>query len=318
MREQIQEDISGVVSDDLTDEKLAKTMEKKLLLARYTIRDGKLSLTAPQHPRSNYLKKSLQELMEVTTLPNMDFIIALEDAVDGAQLPAPVMAFAKDSTLKEKVLLIPDFDALQKNEKTVEKVHKAIEKYPWSKKKEKAYWRGAATGGTFNLDTFLQHPRSKLVAASIAAPQLIDARLAKKLVQSDEPKKVLEKFGKFFGPASKIPTHLKYKYQVLVDGNTCAYSGAYWRWFSNCLVIKQDSPHIQWYYRALKPNVHYIPSKADFSDLVEKIQWARDHDSEARAISENAQRFANANLQKSDVYLYLYLALLKYAQIQHP
>ena len=44
------------------------------------------------------------------------------------------------------------------------------------------------------------------------------------------------------------------------------------------LMLKQDSPYYEHFYKQLKPYEHYIPIKRDISDLLEKIQWAKDHD----------------------------------------
>lgn len=45
-------------------------------------------------------------------------------------------------------------------------------------------------------------------------------------------------------------------------------------------MLKHDSIYYEHFYKQLQPWVHYIPFKADLSDLLEKIQWARDHDEE--------------------------------------
>ena len=46
------------------------------------------------------------------------------------------------------------------------------------------------------------------------------------------------------------------------------------------VVLKQDSEYYEHFYKRLSPWKHYIPLKHDLSDLLEKIQWARDHDAE--------------------------------------
>jgi hypothetical protein len=53
------------------------------------------------------------------------------------------------------------------------------------------------------------------------------------------------------------------------------------------LVLWVDSPRgfAEHLYEQFRPNVHYIPIKADLSNLIERIEWARAHDSEARAIA---------------------------------
>lgn len=50
----------------------------------------------------------------------------------------------------------------------------------------------------------------------------------------------------------------------------------------NSVVLKQDSGYYEHFYYGLRPWEHYIPVRADMGDLLEKIQWARDHDEEVR------------------------------------
>lgn len=46
------------------------------------------------------------------------------------------------------------------------------------------------------------------------------------------------------------------------------------------VVLKQDSSYYEHFYNELRPWTHYIPIRADLGDLLEKIQWARQHDEE--------------------------------------
>lgn len=172
------------------------------------------------------------------------------------------------------------------------------------------------TGSEFTVENFLTISRSQAVALSIKQPDLVDAKFSA-VTQCANPEQILKLFNNYFSDPLPVREHLQYKYQILIDGNSCAYSRAYWQMFSNSLIFKQDSPHIQWYYRALIPYVHYILVRSDFSDLLEKIKWAQSHDKEAKRISRNAQKFASKNLQKSEVHFYLYLLLKEYAKKQN-
>ncbi len=42
------------------------------------------------------------------------------------------------------------------------------------------------------------------------------------------------------------------------------------------------------------PWVHYVPIKADLSDLREKYEWAESHPNEAKQIAEKATEFARS------------------------
>lgn len=66
-----------------------------------------------------------------------------------------------------------------------------------------------------------------------------------------------------------------------IDGTVAAYRLPYLL-LSDSVVLKQDSPYYEHFYADLEPWVHYIPIRRDLSDVLEKINWAREHDSEVR------------------------------------
>ena len=63
------------------------------------------------------------------------------------------------------------------------------------------------------------------------------------------------------------------------------------------------------------PLPNYIPVKNDFSDFVEKINWAKTHDDEAQVIAENARKYAKQYINYDMNLKYLYLVLLRYASL---
>lgn len=71
----------------------------------------------------------------------------------------------------------------------------------------------------------------------------------------------------------------QYKYQINIDGTVAAYRLPYLL-AGDSVVLKQDSGYYEHFYNELRPWEHYIPVRADLGDLLEKIQWARDHDEE--------------------------------------
>jgi Glycosyl transferase family 90 len=71
----------------------------------------------------------------------------------------------------------------------------------------------------------------------------------------------------------------QYKYQINIDGTVAAYRLPYLLG-GDSVVLKQDSKYYEFFYKQLRPYVHYIPVKADLSDLLQQIQWAKDHDQE--------------------------------------
>jgi hypothetical protein len=69
-------------------------------------------------------------------------------------------------------------------------------------------------------------------------------------------------------------------------------------------------------YNDFKPYVHYVPLSYDGSDLLQKIEWARQHDAEAQQIARNARAYAEANLVDSTIACYVNRLLLAYAKLQ--
>jgi methionyl-tRNA synthetase len=72
----------------------------------------------------------------------------------------------------------------------------------------------------------------------------------------------------------------------------------------DAVVFKQDSEYYEHFYSDLKPGVHYVPIKADLSDLVKKIQWAKTHDEEVRKIGINGRQYSVNHLLPKDVICY--------------
>ena len=70
-------------------------------------------------------------------------------------------------------------------------------------------------------------------------------------------------------------------------------------------MFKQDSPYYEHFYHELEPWEHYIPFNRNLSDLIEKVQWAIDHDDEAHQIARNGQAFARERLMPDKIFCYI-------------
>jgi hypothetical protein len=265
--------------------------------------------------RLNSIQEALRFLCAATSIPDIDFLVSLHDGISDVQSNAPIFSFAKHKEAQGAINM-PDFEILSNGYEHLKSVAKGMEQYPWKKKQDVAFWRGAVTGGLPTMSNFLDLPRTRAVTASLKHPNLVDARFHL-LPEGEESEKIKERFKDYFAASVSIKKHLKYKYQILIDGNSCAYSRAFWQLFSNSVILKQTSPHIQWYYGALKPYVHYIPLQEDLTDLVSQLKWAKNNERKVLKIVKNAQTFAHDNLKQSDVFYYLYLLFHEYAKLLH-
>lgn len=90
-----------------------------------------------------------------------------------------------------------------------------------------------------------------------------------------------------------------FKYTVVVEGN-CGWADRLKTFLSlGAVIFLQETPCNEHYTLLLTPWRHYIPVKGDLSDLIERIQWARDNMERAKEISEEGRRFADLFLTES-------------------
>lgn len=323
--QQLAADFKGISPLDLSQTALNETMQDRryggLLRVRYKIEKKELKVLsatecAKTHPRMAVMTKMFKMILEVCRNKNLpcndcDFILTLEDVYNPLwqTFRSPFLCFSKNRNVS-KGILIPDSDVIDSREMLQEKISKGIQHFPWSSKKAMAFWRGASTGVYAN---YHDSPRYKLVVASLRSPHLIDAKFDR-LVQGVE--RNAKEYAPYVGGWVDVEEHFRYKYQILIDGNSASWTRGYWQLFSNCVMFKVQSNDIQWYYGALQPYVHYIPVAADCSDLITQIQWAKNNDGVAHDISQNGQEFAQDNLTHADLLYYVYLVLRQYADIQ--
>jgi hypothetical protein len=113
---------------------------------------------------------------------------------------------------------------------------------------------------------------------------------------------------------------MEYKYHIDIDGVTCTFLALQWKLLSGCLVFKQSSEDVMWFYPELIPWKHFVPVYTDLRDIKEKISWAKTHDAEARQIAQNGREFALTHLMPEHILLYCYKTIFRYAALQkfHP
>lgn len=112
-----------------------------------------------------------------------------------------------------------------------------------------------------------------------------------------------------YDPSSKSNMTLteqgkQYKYILHIDGFVSAWRLAA-EMLSMSTILKVDSEWVEHYYHDLKPWVHYIPIKADLSNLIQMICWCREHDDECFRIANNAYIYAVLNFTKMKLFNYM-------------
>jgi hypothetical protein len=326
MLERIKTDLApfskqGISLSNIDDLFRGKTISQYSLI-RFSIQNGRLSFSLNEKQLDSrhfrHLLASIKKLNELVELPDVDFVLSLEDGFDcnprGFPI-APCFVFAK-SEKTNNFILMPDFKALSGYGKLRKQILDANEKFSWETKIAKAFWRGATTSGFFQKDNWDMFCRGKLVLLSLNSPKELDARFTSVVQCTPEVPSLMKKKGMLSKSFEKAD-HLHYKYLVDVDGNSCTYERCFWLLLSNSLLLKQVTPNIQWYYGGLEPYVHFVPIKENLSDLFEKIEWAKAHDKESRAIAEKSTEFVKKNLSAESVFQYMALLLTEYAKLQN-
>ncbi|KAM3964768.1 protein O-glucosyltransferase 2 [Aphomia sociella] len=233
-------------------------------------------------------------LARKVVLPDMELVINLGDwpLVRKGTEPLPVFSWCgTDETMD---ILMPTYDITESALENMGRVtldtlsvQGSIDKV-WSEREPRAVWRGR--------DSRIE--RLKLVDIARANPDLYNVSLTNFFFFRDKeeeygPKQPHISFFKFFD----------YKYQVNVDGTVAAYRLPYLL-AGGGMVLKQDSPYFEHFYKLLRPWEHYVPVARDLSDLTKRVKWALANDDEARKIAENARIFANNNLLPQHIICY--------------
>lgn len=310
MQEQILEDFQDYLQTGISKEQVDAAFISSIhpYNVRYRVIDGELYRYFPEgeaiSTEDNSTERALKTVIYLGKIKKMDFILSYLDGIfaqDALTSKAPLFFSAKQVSVP-RVILIPDWRLTSrwwaKNIQELRDHH-----VPWEEKTNFALWRGDLTNPC----------RQQLCEIALDHPTLIDAKINVK--RGEKEQKILEEKG-LFGNRILFKEFLSAKYLPTLDGVCCASPALQWRLLANCVPFKQESDQVQWFYRCLKPYEHYIPVKNDLSDLIDQIEWAKEHDAECRQIAERGTQFAHANLMMEDIYLYFYLALKKYALLQ--
>ncbi|MDN3504949.1 MAG: glycosyl transferase family 90 [Rhabdochlamydiaceae bacterium] len=323
MQSRIEKDLAKYHVTPITRKKLDSVYHKYChnKIARFQIRSQKLTYqtTCKEHVRFKSVKHGLKQLCQIYPKLNVDFIVSFEDDMKNVQ--EPIFVFAKNKH-NHNLILFPDFTCYAKETTTYAwsyslrpKIIKASNSIPWSRKKELGFWRGGTTGMDLTDKNWESSNRCKVCTISRFHPKIIDAKFTSfTQIPASKRKNFYSHYN--ISPFVTPEEHLQYKYLISLDGNTCTYPGLQWRLQSNSLVFKPKSNEIQWYYEGLVPNYHYLALESDCSNLISKLNWARQHDNLAHKIARQSTQFANENLNQLAIYHYLALLLREYERVQ--
>ena len=178
----------------------------------------------------------------------------------------------------------------------------------WENKIERAVWRGTTTGQSWcglcdeeierNLErryhavdrvggrTLPRGNRLTLVSRYLDA-DFADVGLSS-TAETDEAARAYFARRNFVKPRLPRTEMLRYKYQIVADGNSFA---SQLPWTLHCAsVVLMVPPSFESIMADIQPWRHFVPLAPDYSDLEEKVDWCRSHDADCREISATATR----------------------------
>eukprot|EP00092_Neocalanus_flemingeri_P008562 GFUD01009226.1.p1 GENE.GFUD01009226.1~~GFUD01009226.1.p1 ORF type:complete len:505 (+),score=144.88 GFUD01009226.1:72-1586(+) len=261
----------------------------------YAVKDGEIFRQCyGQHVGfSMFWDNVLNWLARRALLPDLEMLVNLGDwpLVKTAHRSIPMFSWCGSSSTQDMVF--PTYELTEASLECMGRQSLDVlssmgkNQVPWDQKIEKLFWRGRDS----------RRERLKLVELGKEYPDAINASItAFFFFREEEARLGRSPYVSFFD-------FFDHKYQLNIDGTVAAYRLPYLL-SGNGVVFKQESSYYEHFYSELQPWEHYIPVAQDLSDLLERIEWAKQNDMKAKKISENAQKFAEDHLLPQNVLCY--------------
>lgn len=191
-----------------------------------------------------------------------------------------------------------------------------IIKTQWDQKIKKAVFRGSTTGAGVTEET---NKRLKALQIGELNRDLLDVGITKwntrpRKHESEIYLKTIER--DVYPVANRLSPQeqSKYAYVLNIEGHVAAYRLSYELSFGSVILLV-DSEWKMWFSRFIIPWKHYVPVKADLSDLVEKVRWCKENDEECKKIAQNSIEFYNKYLSMNGILDYLQKTFIDVAKL---
>ncbi|RXM29401.1 KDEL motif-containing protein 1 [Acipenser ruthenus] len=298
------------IDPDKIVKEITKRFGQRQSLCHYTIKDNQVYIkTHGEHVGFRiFMDALLLSLTRKVKLPDVEFFVNLGDWPLEKRKPTeklhPILSWCGSNETRD--IVMPTYDLTESVLETMGRVSldmisvQANTGPVWEDKNSTAFWRGRDS----------RRERLELVKLARKHPDLIDAAFTNFFFFKHNES--------LYGPLVKHVSFFdffKYKYQINIDGTVAAYRLPYLL-AGDSVVLKQDSIYYEHFYNDLKPWEHYVPFKRDLSDLLEKIQWVKNHDEEAKKIAKAGQEFARNSLMGDTIFCYYVKLFQEYANLQ--
>jgi hypothetical protein len=156
---------------------------------------------------------------------------------------------------------------------------------PFHTKRNGVFWRGGSTGWAYR-------PTSRMALVERWGGRQTDIDVGfSHLCQEYGLPGIRERWEQYVKGKAPYGHFLRHKYLLSVEGND-KDSGLNWKLRANSVVLMAAPVAQSWLMEPLlRPFVHYVPLKDDFSDLATQLAWCRRNQAACERVIGNAHRF---------------------------
>ena len=190
------------------------------------------------------------------------------------------------------------------------KTYPKVNLIPWNKKKAQLVFRGTTTGAGTTPETN-QRLRMWQLVQNLSKDQanLFDVGFVKWNIRprkhENEPYFDIIKQSTYPRVPFMTPQEQStYKYILNVEGHVAAFRLGYEMSYGSVILLV-ESEWKMWFSHMIHPWIHYVPVKADMSDLVEMVLWCEANQDRCQTIAQNALDFYNKYLGTKGILDYL-------------
>ena len=260
--------------------------------------------------RAKAYRELLQSSLRASRI-RRDFTLAVEVSDTPPACPGlPVFAFQRRRG--EHSLLLPDIDLLD---------FEYFEHRTWidrtwhRRKRHQAIFVGSTTGEILTLETVkaLATPRLRAACAFKASPNVVFQLPNVVQCDSEETEAAVSalELGQVF---VSWPEQLSYRHLISIDGNGATCSRVAIALHSNSTLLKYESDYELFYFKGLKPWVHFVPISED-ADVEAVVADSLQRPLRYARIARQGRRFFRAHLSRRPCRRYVAALLRGYVEM---
>lgn len=311
MHKQIAGDLGAFscFSSACLDEEMHRFGSRENIVVRIKVKQGRVYVHKPSthlmktrrtmHRSVLWILNIVKDLSRAGLMPDVDFLVCTQDFLHATGFhdhAAPIMVYSKNvaNPIERDAVMIPDFESLDfviHEAAAVIDKHNNVGDFP--NKRPLILFRG----GGLDASGFRKKVSAYAVGKTFIDAAIIEPHTRHLSMNKDQ--------------------QLAYKYNLSIDGATATWSRMIWMLATNTLLLKHDSPRMQWYYEAIRPYVHYVPVADEVEKLPELYHWLEANQDKAMNMVAKGMQFARESLNAEAFYGYYALLFQAYAQRQN-